>query len=188
MPEGTWSRENENSAVGHGRGAGGRVHVRPFFVPQFPLEIEFDIEAPTRRELPSTLGLFIPEARRAGAVDQAYHQFFVRTYDNLAGIEISGQSKTVPCALKPVNRIRVQLAQGRAVLFVNGQFCLDRSEKDFDPRAVFNIGCHTRLFPQSLVRVSNVRMRKWEPPKEKREEKKGGALRVSALFRARGAC
>jgi len=166
MTSGTWSQENENSAVGRPRGTSGRVHVRPFLVPLFPLEIEFDVEALKPPAFPLTLGLFILESGQTGVGEKTYHQFFVRTRDNQAGIEIAGQSKTVPCALNPVNRIRVQLADGRAVLYVNGQFCLDRKEKDFHPEASFDFGCQSYLYPSMTVRVGNVRMRKWEPPKE----------------------
>ncbi|MDD4789246.1 MAG: hypothetical protein PHO07_18920 [Pirellulales bacterium] len=166
MPDGSWSRESENSVVGHSGRSAGRVHVRPCFVPLPPLEIEFDIEASDGAAFPLTLGLFIPAGNRARGEKQTYHQFFVRTRDNLAGIEIAGNSETVPCPLNPSNHIRVQLAEGRAVLSVNGQVCLDRSVADFHPEAAFDFGCHDRLPPQMTVRVSNVRMRKWEPPKE----------------------
>ncbi len=166
MTDGSWSRESENSAVGHSGRSASRVHVRPCFVPLPPLEIEFDIEAPDGAAFPLTLGLFIPAGNRARGEKQTYHQFFVRTRDNLAGIEIAGNSKTVPCPLNPSNHIRVQLAEGRAVLSVNGQVCLDRSNADFHPEAAFDFGCHDRLPPQMKVRVSNVRMHKWEPPKE----------------------
>ena|GEM_PF-1287431 len=172
MTRGTWSQENEDSAVGHVRGTSGRVYLRPFLVPLFPLEIEFDVEAPKPLGLALTLGLFIPEGGQTGVGETTYHQFFVRTRDNLAGIEIAGQSKTVPCPLKPVNRIRVQLADGQAVLYVNGQFCLDRSEKDFHPQAAFDLGCHSYLYPSMPVRVSNVRIRNWEPPKNEVAPKK----------------
>ncbi|NUQ61052.1 MAG: hypothetical protein HUU20_01090 [Pirellulales bacterium] len=164
MTDGTWSRESEDSAIGHSHRATGRVRIRPAFVPMFPLEVEFGVEAIHPPKYPLTLGLFIPQGARAGVGDTPYHQFFVRTSDNQAGIEIDGDSKTVPCDLKPVNRIRVQLAEGRAVLFVNDQLCLERSEKGFRPQPVFDFGCMESLYRYMRIRVSNVRFRKWEPP------------------------
>ena len=146
--------------------------LRPFFAPPFPLEIEFDVHAPANVAFPWTLGLFIREPGQSVVGEKTYSRFFVRTYDNLAGIEIAGESKTVPCPLKPVNRILVQFADGRAVLYVNGQLCLDRSEKDFHPQPVFDLGCHDHVGPQLLVRVSNVRIRKWEPPKQEASQGK----------------
>jgi hypothetical protein len=166
MASGTWSAENENSAVGRAHHGTARVQVRPVFSPVFPLEIEFDVEVLAPPRYPLTLGLFLPEAGQTGPGDHPYHQFFIRTIDNQAGIDICGQAKTVPCSLKPVNRLRVQLADGRAVLFVNDHLCLDRREKDFHPQPAFNLGCHNYLYPSTLIRVSNVRFRKWQPPKE----------------------
>ena len=81
-------------------------------------------------------------------------------------MEIGGKAKTVPCELKPVNRLRIQLADGHAALYVNEHFCLDRSDQDFHPRPTFNFGCHNHLYPDKLVRISNLRFRRWEPPKE----------------------
>ncbi len=143
-----------------------------------PLEIEFDVEGPARTERALTLGLFLPVAGQAGPGAGAVQQFFVRTRDNVAGIDIGGKAKTVPCDLKPVNRIRVQLADGRAVLFVNDRFCLDRSDKDFHPLLAFDMGCHSYLWPGMLVRVSNVRFRRWEPPKEESASKETSREKV----------
>lgn len=166
MTKGTWSQESENSAIGHARSASDPVCVRPFLVPLFPLEIEFDVEVVQPPSFPLTVGLFIPDGDRTGTREESHHQFFVRTRDNLAGIEISGDSKTVPCSLRPVNRIRVQLAEGRAVLYVNGQVCLDRREENFRPQPAFDFGCQDYLHPHIGIRVSNVRMRKWKPPRD----------------------
>ncbi|MGW8257292.1 MAG: hypothetical protein ACWGMZ_07400 [Thermoguttaceae bacterium] len=84
----------------------------------------------------------------------------------MAGIEIGGKEKTVPCELKPVNCLRVQLADGRAALYVNEHFCLQRSEPDFHPLPSFNLGCHQYLYPDGRIHVSNVRIRRWDPPRE----------------------
>jgi len=168
LTKGTWSQESENSAIGHARRASGPVRVRPFFVPLFPLEIEFDVEVIQPPPFSLTVGLFIPDGNRMGISEETSHQFFIRMRDNQAGIEISGDSKTVPCPLQAVNRIRVQLAEERAVLYVNDQLCLDRTEKNFHPQPAFDFGCLDYLYPHMGVRVSNVRMRKWEPPKDNR--------------------
>ena len=172
MPEGVWAQENENSAVGHPRGESGRVLVRPYFVPLLPLEIEFDVGADAPITSAMTLGLFIPESGQTGVGKKEYHQFFVRLGDNQAGMVIAGQSESVPCPLKEVNRLRVQLADGRAVLFVNDTLCLDRNEEEFYPEPVFEFGCNDHLYPFVSVRVSNVRIRKWDPPAKKAAPKK----------------
>jgi hypothetical protein len=166
VPGTTWSMENESTVIGHPRWANARVFIRTSCVPVLPLEVEFDVETPNPPPYPTDLGLFIPEAGKAYPAQKTFHRFFVRTRDNLAGIEIGGKIETVPCKLKPVNRIRVQLANDRAVLYVNETLCLDRSEKEFRPLPVFNFGCHTYSYPDMLVRISNVRIRRWELPKE----------------------
>ena len=66
---------------------------------------------------------------------------------------------------RSVNRIRVQLADGRAVLYVNGQRCLDHSDAAFHPQSSLDIGCLTAVWPSMKVRVGNVRIRKWDPTK-----------------------
>ncbi len=166
MADGTWSMEDEHTAVGHARNTISYVNMRPLFYPLLPLEIEFDVEARTPEKTPLNLGLFVPGEGQAELAEETSYKFYIRTHDNLAGIDIAGKAKTVPCELKQVNRIRVQLADGHAVLFVNDQFCLEHHEKDFHPPAVFDFGCHTYLGPATLVCVGNVRFRYWEPPEE----------------------
>ena len=169
---GIWSVENELSAVGHPLHGTYRALVGPGINRQFPLEIEFDVEMQNLPDYPLILGLFIPEADQPGNPQTTYQQFFIRTVDNQAGIKIGEKEKTVPCDLKQINRIHLQLADGRAVLYVNDELCLDRSEPDFHPLSDFNLGSYTYLYPHTPVRISNVRIRKWEPPKEETPVKK----------------
>jgi hypothetical protein len=166
IKDGFWSRESERSAIGHPLNKTSPVLICPGIARQFPLEIEFDVEVINIPRYPLILGLFIPEADQQDYQQKTYQQYFIRTSDNQAGINIVGKEKTVSCNLKQVNRIHIQLADGRAVLYVNDELCLERNEPDFHPLSDFNLGCLNHLYPNMSVRISNVRIRKWEPPKE----------------------
>ena len=164
MVNGRWSREDERTAIGRPHVGSARVLMQPDVRPLCPLEIEFDIEAVNPPDYPIDLGLFIPGGKQGPASEIEFHRFFVRTRENLAGIEIGGKKETVACDLKPVNHLRVELADGRAALYVNGTFCLDRNDESFRPMAAYNLGSHTPIYEDMAVRVSNVRLREWTPP------------------------
>ncbi len=166
MKDGIWSAENEHSAVGHAKQPSSCISIKPVYIPQFPLEIEFEVEVTVTRKYPIILGLFIPEKRLTDEYRTIFSQFYIRSIDNQAGIEIGEKAKTVPCELKQVNRLRVQLADGFAALYVNDKFCLDYKDAAFHPQNTFNLGCYKYLYPNVPIRISNVRMHKWAPAKK----------------------
>ena len=167
MGGGIWSMENPRTAVGRVHYGVSSVCVRPDLVPMWPLEVEFDVGTSVSATIPVTLGLFLPEAHDEGLVKETSDWFFVRQGDNVAGIAIRGKTKTAACPLKPVNRLRVQLAEGHAALYVNDVFRVAIDDDDFHPLPAYNVGSHEFLPPSDVVRISNMRFRKGEPPKKK---------------------
>jgi hypothetical protein len=162
-----WSVESARSATGRPRQTNAPVLIRPIFTPILPLEVEFDVELPALAPFPVELGLSIPRQENADPGEERKNdRFFVRTSDQRAGIEIGGKTKTVSCELKPTNRLRVQLADGRAAFYVNNKLCLAHRDKNFHPLPGFSFGSQTYLYPNMSVRVGNVRFRRWEPSKD----------------------
>ncbi|MEN6406812.1 MAG: hypothetical protein ABFC77_10100 [Thermoguttaceae bacterium] len=165
----TWTTESPRVAVGHVRRTTGRVFVSPSFTPPFPLEVEFDVEMPVLQRFPVNLGLFLSDQQAPECdADWRFQRFFVCPQRKQAGMQIGSKTELVSCKLKPVNRLRVQLADGFAALYVNDHFCLEHRDKEFHPLPAFYFGCHTYLTSNMLVRVGNVRFRRWDPSSSKK--------------------
>jgi hypothetical protein len=171
---GVWKRESDDAVVGHARGVPSPVLLVPVLSPVLPLDVEFDIEAirPTNANL--TLGLLMPQQGSPVAGMQGPARFALIPRQKLAVSEVAGKFRAFPCALKDVNRLRVRIADGRAMLFVNDELCLDRREREFRPLPGLILGCPNLLPPETVIRVQHVRFRKWEPPKEDPAETQPG--------------
>jgi hypothetical protein len=160
---GKWSVENERSAVGATGKLYTKIYLRPIWSLSVPLEVEFDVEPSISTSSPIALGLFVPPRDETTLYNEGRHQFCVLPFQGEVGIQVGEQMKTVSKNLKVTNRIRVQLADGRAVFYVNDELCMEHRDKDFHPSGALNIGCHTPVYNDFRVRISNVRIRKWKP-------------------------
>ncbi len=171
MGEGVWSAESEHSAIGVARPDGGRVCLRPALVPPLPLEVEFGIESVSVPPWEMILGLFVPSSPGAPFLTEADYQFCILPPQDQACVRrpdanLGEDAMTTAVRLERVNRLRVQLSEGRVVLYVNDQLCIDHSEEDCQPSNVLNLGCFTYLWPDMPIRLSNVRIRRWDHSKE----------------------
>jgi hypothetical protein len=112
---GVWKRESDDAVVGHARGVPSPVLLVPVLSPVLPLDVEFDIEAirPTNANL--TLGLLMPQQGSPVAGMQGPARFALIPRQKLAVSEVAGKFRAFPCALKDVNRLRVRIADGRAM-------------------------------------------------------------------------
>ncbi|MFZ5829095.1 MAG: tetratricopeptide repeat protein [Planctomycetota bacterium] len=167
--QGVWVPDGDRSAIGHSRRVSSRVLIRPGITPLLPLELEFDVEMPRLPEQPVNLGLFIPEQGASVPSDVRFQRFFIRTRENRVVIDVCGSEESVPCKLRPVNRIRVRLADGYAAIYVNDDLRLERSDENLHFLPAFNLGSDCNLLPDMRVRISNVRFRYWEPPKDEED-------------------
>lgn len=163
---GVWSVKNDRSVTGIACKPYSRVMLRLVAVPPVPLEIEFEIKLSTIHPGKMILGLFVPQ-RNQGVI---LHKFYVNTGSRKIGVEIMGKTKEKATGLYRTSRFRVQLADGRAVLYINDELCFDHRDRNFRPSSNLNIGCNTHLYPVLKLIVSNVRIRKWDPAKEPAEE------------------
>ncbi len=164
---GVWSVKNDRSVVGIAHKPYSRVMLRLVAVPPVPLEIEFEIRLSAILPGKIILGLFVPQ-RNQGVI---LHKFYVNTDSRKAGVGIMGKTKEKATGLYKTSRFRIQLADGRAVLYMNDELCFDHRDRNFRPSSNLNIGCNTHLYPILKVTVSNVRIRKWDPTKEPAKEK-----------------
>jgi len=164
--EGDWTRESENTVFGSPYRGAGRVWISPWLCLFYPYELEFDIELIDPPPYPVTVGLFIPVEGSSGISDDSGYRFFIRTRENVVGIELPDDSKTVPYEPRSVNHFRLQIAPGRVFMYVNGEISVDYQGEDFRPASDLYFGSYKRLYHGMAIRLSNVRMRKWKPPAE----------------------
>jgi len=143
--------------------------LRPRYCLPWPLEIEFTIEARPSRFNMMNLGLFIFRPSEKPFSRNADDRCFIRTDADEAVLQIAGRQVMAPCSLRPVNHFKVQLADGRAALWVNGQLAVECRDANFRPGPFYDFGVTSFLWPSSAndwVRLSHVRVRKWNVEKE----------------------
>jgi len=166
---GMWKMKNENSAEGIVEKHYDHILIRPAVVPPVPMEIEFNLgfSALPRASSRKILGLFVRQRNQKSIV----HGFYLDTKSSEACVSILGKVKKKKMGLYRTNRFRVQLADGRAVLYVNDELCVDHSDNNLHPSSDLYFGCNSLMTSDISVTLGNVRIRKWDPTKEPPKEK-----------------
>lgn len=163
LAEGVWSQESETRALGTPRWGAGNVLIFPGIRLLPPIEVEFDIELVNPPTYPVTHGTFLVANASSKPSDESTCRFFLRTRSNEAGIELKGKSIKSNCEAKSANHFRVQVGSGQAALYVNDRLCAEYKGHDLPPDGRFYFGCLEGLYEGAGLRLSNVRMRRWQP-------------------------
>ena len=163
---GNWKVNNPSSAVGHSQKPYGKVIANSFLEMPVPLEVEFKIGASGGFLCDSRLGLYVPQKGDSSVVNH----FLLDVKNGKVVAEIMGTTKEKKVDLYTNNSVRVQMADGRAVFYVNDELCIDHRDENFHPSGILNIGTSDHMWYLIAMNISDVRVRKWDPTKSSAKE------------------
>jgi len=165
---GKWEYRDENSLIGRPGGYHSMCLIYPAIAPPPPYEVEFEIESPVVLGEFRKLGLWMAppdELMGAGAENDA---FYIEPFGRDAVVSMVKRRTAVPLICGECNKLKIQVADGHVVFWVNDQKMIEHIYPDFHPyREIFFGLCphFSESDPRAYVILKNVRFRKWNPEK-----------------------
>jgi hypothetical protein len=162
---GVWTYENENTAVVRQASEYLMPLIRPRVSLPWPLEVEFEVQT-HERNLDVCFGLVVPRELTENFSRNNDDRLLVSPPDEI-WVRAGNKNYCVPVPLFRLNRVKVQLADGYAAMWLNGTLVFEIRDPGFLPTPYFDLGAPPRLPMDSergWVRFRNVRVRKFAPP------------------------
>lgn len=138
------------------------VILSPIMALPCPLEVEFELKASDQNAWERRIGMHVLELN-----NMVCDEFYVNATSRKWGVKMLGKTIEKKIGLYTNTRFRIQLANGRAVFYVNDELCTDQRDPAFRPTNVLlRFGSRRSMRPYTTYFLHNVRIRKWDPTKE----------------------
>ncbi len=157
---GRWEQQDERTLVGRSDHKTGLAAGRLMYSPPPPLEIELEIEAEVPRGASDIFGIRMRSPQSNG-LPAPEHLFVIRYGNNEVNVYIDDVRKVAPAKLAERNLLKLQAADQRAIVWVNGERCLEVRDPNFHPSGPYDFGVFTSISASRTFRIANLRMRKW---------------------------